>query len=309
MCLALQGGGALGAFSWGVLDALLAEGVPIEAVSGASAGAVNAVVLADGLLRGAPDQARARLEAFWREVSNAYVPAPQALTLALQSAPLQPSPAWLNPFGWNPLHDLLRKEIDFDRLRRESPVQLFIAATRVRDGRARVFPTPEVSLEAVLASACLPQFHEAVEISGEAYWDGGYSANPPLLEMVCATRAKEVLTVELTTPGPPPTETRGREIAHRLRDFALTAPLQRELDALSHLQHICETDPGAGSKFAKRLRGLQVRRLSAGFDGGSRPDALDASWTNLRALADQGAAAGAGCLAATTAQGAGRPTL
>jgi NTE family protein len=295
-CLALQGGGALGAFTWGVLDALLQREVDIEAISGASAGAVNAVLLADGLLEGGPARAREKLGQFWRRLSDS-MPAggssAAAATLnALDLLSMKPSPALLNPFGVNPLRELLRDAVDFDRLRRAQPIGLFIAATRVNDGRARIFQAHEVTLEAVLASACLPQLHEAVEIDGEAYWDGGYSANPPIMELVQATAAPHLLVVELTTAQPSSRAPGGKQIEQRLREFALGAALQRELDTLLDLQRMCRSERAAGSSLAVRLRDLRVRRVSAqaAFPRGLNP--LDLSWSGLSRLADKGAAAG-----------------
>lgn len=300
VCLALQGGGALGAFTWGVLDALLRRDIAIEAISGASAGAVNAVVLADGLLDGGPKQAREKLSGFWRALSDTFPAggssAAAAALGALDLLSMRPSPALVNPFGLNPLRDLLHEKIDFERLRRESPVALFIAATRVSDGGARIFRTQEVTLEVVLASACLPQFHEAVEIDGEAYWDGGYSANPPIMELVQATRSRDLLVIELTTPRPTGGEARGKQIELRLRDFALGASLQRELDTLLDLQRMCRAEPAAGSLLARRLRTLRVHRISAQAHlmDAPGPNALDMTWSGLRRLAENGAAAAEG---------------
>lgn len=294
VCLALQGGGALGAFTWGILDVFLRDGLRFEAISGASAGAVNAVVLADALIEGDAAHARDKLSRVWRKLSNAF---PLSGTLAVPAAlaafdmlPFPLSPARLNPFGLNPLRDVLDEEIDFARLRRTSPVQLFISATRVEDGRARIFHTGEITLEAVLASACVPQLQQAVEIDGAAYWDGGYSANPPLMEMVRATRSPDVVVVELTTPLPSNGESRAKLIEKRLRDFALSAPLQRELDTLADLQRMCRADPAARSRLAHRLRRLRLHRISAQthLAAAIGPNALDLNWTELRRLADSG---------------------
>ena len=297
VCLALQGGGALGAFTWGVLDALLRRDIEIEAISGASAGAVNAVVLADGLLDGGPKQAREKLTRFWRALSDTFPAGGSSAALAALGAldlmSMRPSPALLNPLGLNPLRDLLRETIDFKRLRRKSPIALFIAATRVRDGGAHIFRTQEVTLEVVLASACLPQLHDAVEIDGESYWDGGYSANPPIMELVQATRSPDLLVVELTTPRPTDGEVRGKHIERRLRDFALGASLQRELDTLLDLQRMCIAEPAARSPLARRLRMLRVHRMSAQTHLMDAPgaSALDMTWSGLKRLAESGGAA------------------
>jgi len=293
VCLALQGGGALGAFTWGVIETLLKREIPIEAASGASAGAVNAVVLADGLAEGGASRAREKLEAFWRKVSTAYslsgAPALAAFA-ALDLFGARPSPTLVNPLGLNPLRHVLKESIDFERLRRASPMRLFVSATRVKDGGARVFRTEEISLDVVLASACLPQFQAPVEIDGEAYWDGGYSANPPIMELVRATKAPELLVVELTSGADEVVIPAGRHIEQRLRGFALGASLQRELDTLGDLQRMVEAEPAARSKFAKRIRGLTVRRISA-LAHAPEANALDPSWDALRRLAHRGAEA------------------
>src|ERR1700676_1480129 len=189
--LALQGGGSHGAFTWGVLDRLLEEPqLRIVAISGTSAGAMNAAVLADGWTDGGAEGARASLEKYWRRVSRAAAFSP------LQRSPLDrfmgrwtldTSPAYiamdlmsrllspydLNPLGLNPLREILAESIDFDRLAR-SPIKLFITATSVRTGRGRIFRNGEITPDVLLASACLPTMYQAVEIDGEAYWDGGY---------------------------------------------------------------------------------------------------------------------------------------
>src|SRR5271166_6039924 len=179
IALALQGGGSFGAFTWGVLDRLLEDGTEFDAISGASAGSMNAVLLASGLQKGGPDGARAALDGFWHDVADTPSLPSFALTALAASVPFV-SPYYHNPLGLNPLRDLLTKHVDFDRLRAAPPVRLMIAATRVRDGGLRIFREDEVSLDSVLASACLPMMQRAVEIDGEAYWDGAYSANPQL---------------------------------------------------------------------------------------------------------------------------------
>ena len=189
LSLALQGGGALGAFTWGVLDRLLEEEhISFDAVSGASAGAMNAVLLASGLTQGGPEEARASLERFWRKVSKAG----QLSRLASSNATLTAiaprlSPYQFNPLDLNPLREILAGEVDFDAVRTKAPVRLLLGTTRVSDGSLRIFRTEEVTSDVVLVSACLPHLHHAVTIDGEAYWDGGYAANPPLIPLVTAT--------------------------------------------------------------------------------------------------------------------------
>ena len=180
LSLALQGGGAFGAFTWGVLDRLLEEDdLELDAISGASAGAINAVLLASGLAKGGPDEARASLERFWTSVGesaakNLFLHPELVVATASQLSPYQ-----FNPLELNPLRDLLAQEVDFEAIRTRSPVRLLVSATRVQDGAVRVFRTKAISLDVVLASACLPRLHHAVDIHGEPHWDGGYAANPP----------------------------------------------------------------------------------------------------------------------------------
>src|SRR5258708_330852 len=194
--LALQGGGAHGAFTWGVLDHLLTdERLAIEGISGTSAGALNAVVLADGLARGGPPDARKRLADFWR-----------AASLGRNLPDLQPGvgarPCSLNPLTINPRKDLTERFVDSDLIRADVARHLFISATNVRPGEPRVFGRAEITAEVVMASACLPLLFRAVEIEGESYWDGGYSNNPPLRPFIRATACEDLRTVPINPRDP-----------------------------------------------------------------------------------------------------------
>jgi NTE family protein len=193
--LALQGGGSHGAFTWGVLDRLIEEPwLRIEAISGTSAGAMNAALVADGWTQGGAEGARVALETYWRRVSQAAAFSPlqrSPLDRLMGRWTLDTSPAYvamdlmtrvlspydLNPFGLNPLRTILGDIIDFDRLTR-APILLFITATNVRTGRGRIFRNAEITADVLLASACLPTMFQAIEIDGEPYWDGGYAGNP-----------------------------------------------------------------------------------------------------------------------------------
>jgi predicted acylesterase/phospholipase RssA len=192
--LALQGGGAHSAFTWGVLVRLLEADLRIEGISGASGGALNAVVLASGWLRGGSAGAAQALDELWREIGGLAQITPLRAgglgQLAADFAAHFLSPYQLNPLGVNPLAAVLERLVDFAHLRATETPRLFIAATDVTTGRARIFRNPELSVEAVLASACLPQMHQAIEINGTPYWDGGFSANPPLVALVEACRAR-----------------------------------------------------------------------------------------------------------------------
>jgi NTE family protein len=216
--LALQGGGAHGAFVWGVIDQVLKDGrLRIEAISATSAGAMNAMALAAGMVAGGPAAARQNLEVFWAEVShmdlmfdafsrwNQWI---QAMRLPAEYHPFQAlihflthtfPPKLLNPFNFNPLKDLLLGVVDFEQLNHspEAP-KLFPNATNVRTGKVKVFETPSISVEAVLASACLPPYFQAVEVDGEHYWDGGYLGNPAIFPLIYRQGAKDVVIVQVT---------------------------------------------------------------------------------------------------------------
>jgi NTE family protein len=246
--LALQGGGAHGAFTWGVLDQLLADGrIEIGAVSGTSAGAVNAVMLADGLAEGCSDGARERLAEFWRAVSvTGGLPDLQRAVVE-RLFPLLPqrssslpwfgdlsrflSPYDLNPLNINPLKDLIGRFVDFERIR-AGKRDLFITATNVLTGEPRVFARHEITPEVVMASACLPLMFRAVEIDGVPYWDGGYSGNPVVLPFLRCGSNADVLIVQINPRERPKLPTTAGEIMTRVHEITFNAPLIAELRAL-----------------------------------------------------------------------------
>ncbi len=194
------------------------------------------MLLASGLMEGGRAAAKARLERFWKRMSRAAALTPSAalagLSLGLMTRAL--SPYLFNPFNLNPLREALSDEVDFARLRTRSPVRLLIGATRVGDGALRVFSTGEVSVDVVLASACLPLIHHAIEIDGEPYWDGGYSANPPLIPLARASNAAHLLIVQVTPTNAARLPTSPREIAKRLEQIHFNATLNAELEALKY---------------------------------------------------------------------------
>ena len=213
--LALQGGGSHGAFTWGVLDRLLEDGdIAFAGLSGTSAGARNAVLVAEGLTEGGPDRAREQLEGFWRLVARAGAFSPFQRTpwdqlagqYTLESSPAHAwfdvmsrffSPYQLNPGGEHPLRALLEEYVDFERVRACDQTRLFVSATDVRTGTLRVFREAEMTVDMVLASTCLPEMFHAVEIGDSAYWDGGYIANPALHPMMEATGAADLVIVQI----------------------------------------------------------------------------------------------------------------
>jgi NTE family protein len=244
--LALQGGGAHGAFTWGVLDSLLQdEDIEFGWVSATSAGAVNAVALAAGLAAGGREAAQDTLRRVWDAVEQAGVPDLLRLNPFLfgltRVAPIASmssllSPYDFNPLGFDPLRQLLTTHIDFDKLRSSSPVELLIAATDVETGRARLFRRHELTVEAVLASACLPTLHHAVLIDGRAYWDGGFSANPDLVTLAAESPVEDTLIVQLNEVVSNRAPTSAREIEGRVNTITFNQPLLRDVELIVEAQ-------------------------------------------------------------------------
>jgi len=243
---ALQGGGAHGAFTWGVLDALLEDGrIAFDGLSGTSAGAMNAVVLAQGWMAGGRDGARAALRRFWTTLGDTM---PLDVTHhgadgGVQLAPLVKlwmawahyvTPAQFNPLDLNPLRTLLCEQVDFEGLRRHAPFRLFVAATHADSGRLRLFDARELSVDAVLASGCLPTVFRAPRIDGQTYWDGGYAGNPAVFPLLRGGRALDTLLVLLSplefAPAQPTDS--ARELHARVAEIAFTAAFRREMQAV-----------------------------------------------------------------------------
>jgi len=259
--LALQGGGAHGAFTWGVLDRLLEEPwLAFDGVSGTSAGAMNAVVMADGLAEGGPPRARAALEAFWKRVSDAAILSPlrrgplEVITgtwtldyspvfVALDVAARVMSPYDTNPLGSNPLGEILARSVDFGRVAR-APIKVFVTATNVRTGKAHIFRNADLTPDVLLASACLPTLFQAVEIDGEPYWDGGYSGNPSMAPLIRECTSSDTILVQINPIERPGTPRSAREIHNRLNEIAFNSVLIKELQAGALLRKVA--DPGAG---------------------------------------------------------------
>lgn len=259
--IALQGGGAHGAFTWGVLDRLLDEKrLHIDGISGTSAGAMNAVVLADGFARGGgPAGAQRALRAFWKAVSAASRFSPLQRTLldrlmgnwSLDSSPgyllLQMtgsliSPYDFNPLNINPLRDLLRRLVDFDRVRACNELNLFISATNVRTGKARVFRRHELDVDKIMASACLPQLFQAVEIDGEAYWDGGYMGNPALFPLIDETDAHDLIIIQINPIVRDELPRSAPEIMNRLNEITFNASLVREISSILLMKRLIDEE-------------------------------------------------------------------
>ena len=248
--LALQGGGAHGAFTWGVLDALLEDSsIDVEGVSGTSAGAMNALCLAHGLMTGGRDGARETLARFWTSVAASSPFASSgdggaglspALKLMLQWTS-HLSPEQLNPFDLNPLRDILGEQFDFVRLRRDAPIKLFIAATHANSGQVRLFHNHELSVDALLASACLPTIHRSIVIDGEPYWDGGYSANPAVFPLAYQCTSPDILLILLTPLRYAETPASAEDIRQRLLELSFNATFLREMRMFAHLREEVST--------------------------------------------------------------------
>jgi NTE family protein len=276
--LALQGGGTHGAFTWGVLDHLLEDGrLTVEGISGTSAGAVNAVMLADGLRRGGPEEARKRLADFWRAASlGGDLPAVQrAVTDRLFSLlPSEGSPtqdwlaAWsrylspydLNPLNINPLKDLIERFVDFDGLRADSR-QIYIAATNVQTGRLHIFPHAKISAEVVMASACLPAVFRAVEIDGVSYWDGGYLGNPVLYPFFRSTNTEDVLIVQINPLVRQKIPTTTRDIVNRVNEITFNSALMAELRAIEFVSRLIDQGRLPHGTGNNEYRRINVHRI------------------------------------------------
>lgn len=278
--LALQGGGAHGAFTWGVLDRLLEDQrLRVEGISGTSAGAMNAVALAHGLTVGGRDGAREALATLWESVGDqlsSLSPLGGGLSqLSERNGELSPvmhaflafsrmfSPSQLNPLGFNPLRNILRTQVDFEMLREHCPLKLFIAATQVRTGQLRLFKTHELTAEMVLASACLPSLHHPVEIEDELYWDGGYSANPAVFPLAEHCRARDVVVVLLHPLSRPRVPKTSRDIYNRITELSFNATFLREMRAIANAKREMRFGIFFGDRLARRMRRARYYLIEA----------------------------------------------
>ena len=315
--LALQGGGAHGAFVWGVLDMLLEDGrLEVDGVSATSAGAMNAVVLAHGLVEGGRDGARAALERFWREISEvgrrfgpfrrtpmdgflAAMGMKDALSFQMfEAATRLFSPYQLNPLDFNPLRDTLTKVVDFDRLRTHSPINLNICATNVRTGAVRIFTAAELSPAVVLASACLPMLFKAVEIDGEHYWDGGYMGNPAIFPLIYNTTTRDILILHVNPIVRGDLPTTPADIFNRVNEISFNSSLLRELRAIAFVTKLVDEDWIRDEHKGKLARlNMHAIRSDAHMAAQSVASKFDTDWDFLTRLRDAGRAAAASWLA------------
>ena len=312
--LALQGGGAHGAFAWGVLDKLLEDGrIDIEGISATSAGAMNGTVLAYGFAEGGREGARRALADFWRRIANAASASP------LQPSPLDRftrnhgldfspafqtfdllvrlfSPYQFNPMNFNPLRFILEEAVDFARLRESSAIKLFLSATNVRSGKVRLFRNAEITPEAVLASACLPLFFQAVEIEGEAYWDGGYMGNPAIFPLIYECASSDVVVVHINPIARPEVPKTAAEILNRIDEISFNSSLMREMRAIAFVTRLIDD----GSVREGTMKRMLIHSIAAeGFMQRLGVNSkLNADWEFLTHLRDAGRARASEWLAA-----------
>jgi NTE family protein len=300
--LALQGGGSHGAFTWGVLDRLLEESwLKIEGISGTSAGAMNAAVLACGWTHGGAAGAREALNAYWERVSRAAAFSPMQrspLDRVMGRWTLDTSPAYiafdlmsrmlspydLNPLGFNPLRTILAESIDFDRLK-QAPIKLFVTATSVRTGRGRIFRNDEITPDVLLASACLPTMFQAIEIGGELYWDGGYVGNPTITPLVRETDGQDTILVQINPRERTEPLRSAADILNRLNEISFNSPLMKELRMIALLRQVADPGRGEGARWARmRTHRIKSDRL-AEFGASSK---LNAEKSFIALLKEEG---------------------
>ena len=300
--LALQGGGAHGAFTWGVIDRLIEEPwLKIDGISGTSAGAMNAAVMASGWEHGGVDGAKAALEAFWKATSDAARFSPMQRgpwdilsgKWTLENSPLYMatelmtrmfSPYDLNPLNAHPLRGILAETVDFECLA-AAPMKLFITATNVRTGAGRIFRNAEITPDVLLASACLPTMFQAVEIDGEHYWDGGYIGNPTITPLVRECSSNDTILVQINPIVLDELPKTAREIMNRLNEVAFNSPLIKELRMIALLNKVADVGHGEGAQWARmRIHRIASDRVTE-VDSTSK---LITEWTFLQGLRNEG---------------------
>jgi NTE family protein len=293
--LALQGGGSWGAYTWGALDVLLASrSVSIAQISGTSAGAINAAIVAGALATGSPRRARQALSSFWRRIAcpslalvGNWHPIERAWresmgTWLLTTGAL--SPYQSNPLGLNPLRDAIESHVDIDAIRKPSAPPLFVTVTNVRTGLPRVITNAEMTIDTLLASACLPQLFQAVEIDGEPYWDGGYLGNPALGPMIQSGVASDLVIVQLVPDGPESVPRDALSIRRRLGEIVFNSSLVAEVQAISAMRDVARRSARVNDVRLHRIGPPQRALLEQG-------STLDRSRAWLERLREEGRAA------------------
>jgi NTE family protein len=300
--LALQGGGSHGAFTWGVLDRMLEdERIGFDGITATSAGGVNAVVLADGLAAGGREGAREHLRSFWKkmsEIASTSMIAPSFFDQINPDFGLEHTPAYvfvdmlsrivspyqLNPFDLNPLRDLLNKEVDFERVRRQKVIKVFLCATNVRTCKVKVFSREELAAEHVLASACLPFMMRAPEIDGDIYWDGGFMGNPAIFPVIYGCDARDVVMVHLTPTERPERPTDSRAILNRMQELSFNSSLMREMRAIAFVTQLIDDGKMPGGK-RMYMHLIDAEDVVRDLSGSSK---MNGTWRLLSHLFDTG---------------------
>jgi NTE family protein len=299
--VALEGGGSLGAFAWGALDRLLEEQeLHIAVASGASAGAMNAAMLVQGLAIGGPAEAKQMLERFWRRVADisGYSGLPGMYWLGAYTGMIAPIVGalrqqngyrgLLKPFGINPLRGVLDGLLDPSVFGRKGAPMLVVSATRVRTGEPRLFRDAEVTADVLLASACLPDLFPTVEIDGEPYWDGGFASNPPLRMLIEAGVPEDIIIIRATPVARPEAPSGASGIRHRAAEIAFGGPLRQELRNLAVTQRLLGELPKVPGVL-RRLRDAHLHMIGAEEEfralGDSHPNP---TWSFLRKMHDLG---------------------
>ncbi|MBL7931053.1 MAG: patatin-like phospholipase family protein [Bacteroidia bacterium] len=305
VCIALQGGGAHGAFTWGVLDRLLEEEhLVAEAMCGTSAGAVNAVTCAYGLHIGGPQKAKELMEKLWFKVaqSGSYLFKPGFFDKAFSNGDINNSPGYMmfnivsqflspynfNPLNYNPLRDILNELIDFEELHLYNKKKLFICATNVKTNRAKIFTNKEITVDSVLASACLPFLFQAVEIDGEYYWDGGYMGNPPIFPLITNTDVHDIVLVKINSININSVPTTARDIADRVNEISFNSSLINEMKLIHYRNELLRN--GVLKSDNKTNREIFVHTIS-GYEALSQlsqSSKMNTSWEFLLSLKEKG---------------------
>lgn len=305
--VALQGGGAHGAFTWGVLDRLLEEEALVaEAMCGTSAGAVNAVTCAYGLHIGGPKKAKELMEQLWRKISESgsFLFKPGLFDKAYSNGDIHNSPGFMmfnaltqflspynfNPFNYNPLREILNSLIDFEELHRYNKKKLFICATNVKTNRAKIFTNHDITVDAVLASACLPFLFQAVEIEGEFYWDGGYMGNPPISPLITTTDLHDIVLIKINSININSVPVTARDIADRVNEISFNSSLINEMKLIHYRNELIRN--GVLQTDNKKNREIFVHTIS-GYEALSRlsqSSKMNTSWEFLTDLKHRGRA-------------------
>lgn len=305
VCIALQGGGAHGAFTWGVLDRLLEEdAIVAEAMCGTSAGAVNAVTCAYGLHLGGPQKAKELMEQLWRKIalSGSFLFKPGLFDKTYSNGDIHNSPGYMmfnalsqffspynfNPLNYNPLRDILNELIDFEELHLYNKKKLFICATNVKTNRAKIFTNKEITVDAVLASACLPFLFQAVEIDGEYYWDGGYMGNPPIFPLITNTTVRDIVLIKINSININSVPTTARDIADRVNEISFNSSLINEMKLIHYRNELIRN--GILKTDNKNNREIFVHTIS-GYEALSQlsqSSKMNISWEFLLELKEKG---------------------